>query len=447
MTHIKQCVRYVLSGLQETPYPVPYSEQASIIDAYMCRLYSESWMKTQSPKPYFIGPQSVALQLEHMVEPNEETKMSTQISIRKDYTVTEKADGIRALLYVSKTGRIYMINSNLKVLFTGAMTKEKNCWDSLLDGEFIMYGKGPNKKRLFLYAAFDIYYFGGMQKDAHVRPLPFSTTDETALEDKFRYSLLKKFHAMCKLQSVASNTTTGCEFHIRCKHFEHTIPDMQTIHQACASIWSKTYDYEIDGLIFTPMYSGVGGTKPNEANELNGRKFTWEASFKWKPPHYNTIDFLVEVQKDKDGQDLIRYIAHDIVYFKSGGFSGEGFLNGSQTKGNFVPEQHSDYIFATIGEEWGFIGTFTIILVYTLLIMRMINRANKHRNIFNKIFIYSVASIFFFQFSINVSMVIGIFPTVGIPLPFISYGGSSMVASILLFAGYVKFDYYKKEKW
>ena len=85
-----------------------------------------------------------------------------------------------------------------------------------------------------------------------------------------------------------------------------------------------------------------------------------------------------------------------------------------------MPEQHSDYIFATIGEEWGFIGTFTIILVYTLLIMRMINRANKHRNIFNKIFIYSVASIFFFQFSINVSMVVGIFPTVGIPLPLLA---------------------------
>ena len=133
--------------------------------------------------------------------------------------------------------------------------------------------------------------------------------------------------------------------------------------------------------------------------------------------------------------------------FKSGGFFGEGFLNGSQTKGNFVPEQHSDYIFATIGEEWGFIGSFSIIIVYTLLIMRMIIRANKHRNIFNKIFIYSVASIFFFQFSINISMVIGVFPTVGIPLPFISYGGSSMVASILLFAGYIKFDSYKKEKW
>ena len=79
--------------------------------------------------------------------------------------------------------------------------------------------------------------------------------------------------------------------------------------------------------------------------------------------------------------------------------------------------------------------------------MELFKEMNFVQNIFNKIFIYSVASIFFFQFSINVSMVVGIFPTVGIPLPFISYGGSSMVASILLFAGYIKFDSYKKEKW
>ena len=161
--------------------------------------------------------------------------------------------------------------------------------------------------------------------------------------------------------------------------------------------------------------------------------------------HRDRFEVVLGITEDNRG---IGYNTNQSqLAFKSGGFSGEGFLNGSQTKGNFVPEQHSDYIFATIGEEWGFIGTFTIILVYTLLIMRMINRANKHRNIFNKIFIYSVASIFFFQFSINVSMVVGIFPTVGIPLPFISYGGSSMVASILLFAGYIKFDSYKKEKW
>ena len=161
--------------------------------------------------------------------------------------------------------------------------------------------------------------------------------------------------------------------------------------------------------------------------------------------HRDRFEVVLGITEDNRGIGYNTYQSQ--LAFKSGGLSGEGFLNGSQTKGNFVPEQHSDYIFATIGEEWGFIGTFSIILIYTLLIMRMINRANKHRNIFNKIFIYSVASIFFFQFSINISMVLGVFPTVGIPLPFISYGGSSMVASILLFAGYIKFDSYKKEKW
>ena len=305
---IKQCIRFILSGLQETPYPIPYSEHETVLDNYMCRLFGESWMTTKKPAPYFIGPQSVALQLENLTKLDE--KVSTNISILKNYTVTEKADGLRALLYISKTGRVYMISSNLKVMFTGSHTKEKNCWDSILDGEFIMHGKQKQKTTmLFTFAAFDIYYFGGMgDKFAHVRHLPFSTNDESALEDKFRLRLLQKFHLMCKLEPVNENQT--CQFKIRCKHFEQYIEDKQSITEACSSVWSKTYDYEIDGLIFTPMNDGVGGSKPNEAFELNGRKFNWIHSFKWKPPHYNTIDFLVNVQKDKDGQDLIRYIAH-----------------------------------------------------------------------------------------------------------------------------------------
>lgn len=307
MAHLKKCIRFVLSGLQECPYPIPYSEQDTILKDYMCRMYTESWLTTEKPLPYFVGPQNVSLQLENMVCHKNEN--SNLISICNDYTVTEKADGLRTLLYVSKVGKVYMITGNLKVIFTGSMTKEKLCWDSLLDGEFIMYGKLPKKKRLFMFAAFDIYYFGGMQKKAHVRHLPFSTNDEEALEDGFRLSLLKKFHAMCVLESVTSNSS--CEFRIRCKHFEQTKPDEQSIMEASSIIWSREYEYETDGLIYTPMNTGVGSTKPYEAHELNGKKFTWQACFKWKPPHYNTIDFLVETQKDKDGQDLIRYIAHD----------------------------------------------------------------------------------------------------------------------------------------
>ena len=161
--------------------------------------------------------------------------------------------------------------------------------------------------------------------------------------------------------------------------------------------------------------------------------------------HRDRFDIVLGIKEDNRG---IGYNTNQSqLAFKSGGFFGEGFLKGTQTKGDFVPEQHSDYIFATVGEEWGFFGSILTIILFTILILRMINRASTNRNIFNKIVIYSVASIFFFQFAINISMVIGIFPTVGIPLPFISYGGSSLLASIILFGGYIKLDSVKKEKW
>ena len=161
--------------------------------------------------------------------------------------------------------------------------------------------------------------------------------------------------------------------------------------------------------------------------------------------HRDRFDIVLGIKEDNKG---IGYNTNQSqLAFKSGGFFGEGFLKGTQTKGDFVPEQHSDYIFATVGEEWGFFGSILTIILFTILILRMINRASTNRNIFNKIVIYSVASIFFFQFAINISMVIGIFPTVGIPLPFISYGGSSLLASIILFGGYIKLDSVKKEKW
>ena len=122
-------------------------------------------------------------------------------------------------------------------------------------------------------------------------------------------------------------------------------------------------------------------------------------------------------------------------------------LKGSQTKGDFIPEQHSDYIFTTIGEEWGFVGSLLTIIIFTFLLLRIIERTSTQRNLFYKIYSYCVISIIFFHFAINISMVLGIFPSVGIPLPFISYGGSSMLAFTILFTGYIKIDANKKEKW
>ena len=157
--------------------------------------------------------------------------------------------------------------------------------------------------------------------------------------------------------------------------------------------------------------------------------------------------FNVVLGLDEDPRGIGYNTNQSQLAFKSGGILGEGFMKGSQTKGDFIPEQHSDYIFATIGEEWGFVGSLLTIVIFTFLLLRIIERTSTQRNLFHKIYSYCVISIIFFHFAINISMVIGIFPSVGIPLPFISYGGSSMLAFTILFAGYIKIDANKKEKW
>lgn len=118
----------------------------------------------------------------------------------------------------------------------------------------------------------------------------------------------------------------------------------------------------------------------------------------------------------------------------SGGFSGKGFLKGTQTRFDFVPEQRTDFIFCTIGEGFGFIGTFTLLCIYIALLLRIVHLAERQRSVFSRCYAYGVASVFFFHMAINVCMTIGLAPVIGIPLPFISYGGTSLLTfSILLF--------------
>lgn len=124
----------------------------------------------------------------------------------------------------------------------------------------------------------------------------------------------------------------------------------------------------------------------------------------------------------------------------SGGIIGKGFLHGTQTKYNFVPEQSTDFIFCTIGEEWGFVGITVILIVFGALIIRIVNRAERQRSAFSRIYGYGVASILFFHVAINIGMTIGLAPVVGIPLPFFSYGGSSLWAFTILVFIFVRLD-------
>ncbi len=124
----------------------------------------------------------------------------------------------------------------------------------------------------------------------------------------------------------------------------------------------------------------------------------------------------------------------------SGDLTGKGFLNGTQTKNNFVPEQSTDFIFCTIGEEWGFFGSCVVLGLFVYLILRIMRDAERQRTNFSRIYGYSVASILFFHIAINVGMTIGLMPVIGIPLPFFSYGGSSLWAFTILLFIFVKLD-------
>lgn len=124
----------------------------------------------------------------------------------------------------------------------------------------------------------------------------------------------------------------------------------------------------------------------------------------------------------------------------SGGLTGKGFLQGTQTKFNFVPEQSTDFIFCTVGEEWGFLGTSTVVILFIILLMRLVFLAERQHSDFSRVYGYSVAAIFFFHIAINIGMTIGLAPVIGIPLPFFSYGGSSLWGFTILLFIFLKLD-------
>ena len=141
-----------------------------------------------------------------------------------------------------------------------------------------------------------------------------------------------------------------------------------------------------------------------------------------------------------DPQDAGYNLHQSQIAIGSGGFWGKGFLQGTQTKYDFVPEQHTDFIFCTIGEEGGFMGTFLVILLYVAMLVRIIIMAERQKLAFARIYGYSIAGILFVHVAINIGMTIGLVPVIGIPLPFLSYGGSSLLAFTIMLAIFVKQD-------
>ena len=165
----------------------------------------------------------------------------------------------------------------------------------------------------------------------------------------------------------------------------------------------------------------------------------------FKQHHRDRFNILLGKEVDLKG---IGYNTNQSeIAIGSGGWFGKGFLEGTQTKGGFVPEQHTDYIFTTVGEEWGFFGSLFVILLFIGLILRTIYLAERQKTKFSRVYGYCVASVLFIHFFVNVAMVLGIFPTIGVPLPFFSYGGSGLWGFTILLFIFLKMDANKVNEW
>ncbi|SDR67528.1 rod shape determining protein RodA [Polaribacter sp. KT25b] len=174
-----------------------------------------------------------------------------------------------------------------------------------------------------------------------------------------------------------------------------------------------------------------------------GTEFTYNNIF--KQHHRDRFEVLLGMKVDNTNIGYNSYQSE--LTISSGGWFGKGYLEGDITKGDFVPEQHTDYIFSTVGEEWGFIGSSFVIILFMLMMYRIIYLAETHTNKFGRIYGYSLASILFFHVIVNIGMVIGLLPTVGIPLPFFSYGGSSLWGFTILLFIFIRLDAHKNYDW
>lgn len=164
-----------------------------------------------------------------------------------------------------------------------------------------------------------------------------------------------------------------------------------------------------------------------------------------EPHQKDRIDVLIgdNVDLKNEGYNLNQ----SMIAIGSGGLLGKGYLEGTQTKGGFVPEQHTDYIFTTVGEEWGFVGSVLVILLFASLFLRILYLAERQKTKFSRVYGYCVATYLFTHFFVNIAMLIKLFPTIGVPLPFFSYGGSSLWAFTIMLFIFIKLDANKVNEW
>ncbi len=310
ISSIKRGIKVILSGWQGTNFPTSYAEHNMVLDHYMHLIHGKENMPRtrdgddrRADSRDFIGPSSVSLERRNIMPIDIDSSVP---NINTPYTVTDKADGERKLLFVSNIGKIYLIDTNMKVQFTGMVTKHKSSCNTIIDGEHVLNDKDGNYINLFL--GFDIYF---VNKE-NTKGFPFVKIPNKELKyqdpklstDKFRgdilHNLIKGLDATCVIKNY------NAPLNIRMKTFYTNIGS--NIFSECKKILDGieegiTYEYETDGLIFTPCDKSVGSSKIGEIT--SSKKTRWDYSLKWKPPEFNTIDFLVKTKKLETGQDFI----------------------------------------------------------------------------------------------------------------------------------------------
>ena len=368
--YLRTGIKLVLAGIQGTNFPVSYGELLKIKQQYYYLLHPEEKMKRLSAAKsssskgrqaeveeiiesgitihltpnHFIGPSSYTLQVLNIAPINEDC---TTPNIRNHYSVTDKADGMRKMLYIAPNGRIYLINTNMDFEFTGAISREEKIYNTLVDGEHILHNKRGDYINLF--AAFDIYFLNGSdvrhnafinllveeqdvarlreeieeepeEAEEHRRMRATASRREQERKSELeageslrgvrkgnqesRLELLKQTLRYMNAQSVISGDVVPIR--ITSKRFEVAAPEKDIF--ACSSLIvrgqkSGIFEYNVDGLIYTPVHTGVGSNKVGVAGPLH--KTTWDMSFKWKPLNQNTIDFLITTKKDKSLKEFV----------------------------------------------------------------------------------------------------------------------------------------------
>lgn len=282
---LKILIKYILCGLQDTRYPITFNEINNVKKDYIELFGIETSYDDMKPND-FIGYSSKTLKLSNI----QEEAFENDINIRNNYTVTEKADGMRKLLYINSKGCIYMIDTQFNVQYSGMHTDVKDIYNSVLDGEHIKYDKNGNLINLF--ASFDIYIFNKIDKREEL----FITTNKEGKKIG-RLPLLEKIIKSIKMKPGV-NVKPG-SFLLECKRFY--TDEGSNIFKNCGIILQREKDglfkYNIDGLIFNPA---------NKPIPINNKRITWDYSLKWKPPQYNTIDFLIRTEKN-NGKEIEKY--------------------------------------------------------------------------------------------------------------------------------------------